>query len=501
VQVTDSNSQNSPQLLTAVLQVDDAATFAPPDPAPAGIFLVATPGNSQATLPVVLNYSSTNPVPYQTSVATLSGANWLAVSPLVGQVSTAAPGKLTLSANTAGMKAGIYSGSASIYIGSGLRTVHATLVVPPGATAAASPRARDGAACVPQQLVMVENTLADNFVERAGFPSFLGVLIADDCGNPVLDASVVASFDNGDVPLRLDSDNATGFYGASWSPGRVFPGMSVIFDATSPTLLSPSTPTGQSSKVEGAVNTLAAGARLVGSVAANPNPLPVLSVGGTVNNLNPVALAPLAPGTIAAVYGRGLATGTGQPPGLPLASDFLGTNVRVGNLSAPLFYVSPSQVNIQIPFELAFNLSYPVVATVNGASSVPDAITVAPATPAVLQAGGNTVAQRPDLSLVTSSNPAKPGEVLVIYLVGMGTTSPSVVSGALSPASPLAKVVGQVTVDGQPAVVQFAGLTPGFVGLYQINFVVPAGARTGALDLVVTQNGFASNVSKLIVGR
>jgi uncharacterized protein (TIGR03437 family) len=201
------------------------------------------------------------------------------------------------------------------------------------------------------------------------------------------------------------------------------------------------------------------------------------------------------------VYGSGLATGTGQPPGLPLATDFLGTNVRVGNLSAPLFYVSPSQVNIQIPFELAFNLSYPVVATVNGASSVPDAITVAPATPAVLQAGGNTVAQRPDLSLVTSSNPAKPGEVLVIYLVGMGTTSPSVVSGALSPASPLAKVVGQVTVDGQPAVVQFAGLTPGFVGLYQINFVVPAGARTGALDLVVTQNGFASNVSKLIVGR
>jgi len=111
------------------------------------------------------------------------------------------------------------------------------------------------------------------------------------------------------------------------------------------------------------------------------------------------------------------------------------------------------------------------------------------------------VAQHPDFSLVTASNPAKPGEVLVIYLVGMGTPSPPVASGALSPANPLAKVTGQVTVDGQPAAVQFAGLTPGFVGLYQINFAVPTGARTGTLDLVVTQSGFTSNVTELIVAR
>ena len=527
VQIGDPNSQNSPQFVTAVLQVDPATTFAPPDPVPAGVFLLATAGTPQPNAPVVLNYSSTNTVPYLTSIANLNGnnggTNGLAVFPPAGQVSTAAPGHVTLSGNGTALQTGIYSGTASIYIGSGLRTVHATLVVVPGAGTGASPmgaspmganptganRTRDATACTPQQMVLVETKLADNYLELVGFPSALIVQVNDDCGNPVLDASVITSFNNGDDPLRLEGDN-TGFYSATWIPRHVFPGMTITFDATNPTLLSPSTPTGQASlerrrKFEGAVNLAAAGARLVGSVAANPNVLPVLAVGGTVSNVNPVASAPLAPGTISSVYGNQLATVTQQTPGLPLPTQFQGTDIRVGNFQAPLFYVSPTQVNIQIPFELVPNQSYPVVATVNGLSSVLDTISVAPATPAVIAfPDGTAKAQHADASFATSTNPAKPGETLAIYLVGMGATTPAVASGAGAPFDqhPLVNFPPTLTIDGVPAALQFpGGLVGGSVGLYQINFVVPAGARTGALDLVVTQNGFTANVTKLIVAR
>jgi uncharacterized protein (TIGR03437 family) len=504
IQVTDSNAQSSPQLITAVLEVDAATTAAPPDPSPAGVFLVATAGQPKPSSPVVLNYSKAAPASYATSVLTQSGGNWLSVFPTAGQVSASAPANLTLSGNTAGLTTGIYSGTVNVAIGSLLRTLHVTLEVLPGTTSKAGPAARDAATCTPQQLVLVETELADNFVVLAGFPSLLSVQVNDDCGNPVLDATIIAEFDNGDAPLRLDSDQATGFYSASWTPGHVFPGMTITFDATSPDgLLSPSTPTGQISKAAEALNLSAGASRLGGAVAANSNLLPVLSVGGTVNNSNVVLDAPLAPGTIASVYGNQLATSPSGSPGPPLLTQFQGTSIMTGGLGAPLFYVSPQQVNIQIPFELAPNQFYPVVATLNGLSSVPDKFLVAPATPGVIAfPDGTAKAQHGDGSFVTATSPAKPGETLAVYLVGMGLTNPVVASGVGAPFNPHPIVTSPptVTVDGTQASLQFpGGLVGGSVGLYQINFTVPQGARTGTLNLVVTQNGFTANVTQLIV--
>ena len=141
----------------------------------------------------------------------------------------------------------------------------------------------------------------------------------------------------------------------------------------------------------------------------------------------------------------------------------------------------------------------------NGALTLPDLIDLNP-----LQAGiaafsdGHTIAQHLDFTLVDATHPAKPGEVLTIYLDGMGATNPSVGTGQAAPSSePLARAVTQpvVTVDGNNADVLFAGLTPGAVGLYQINLRVPANAKSGDLNLVVTQNGVAGNTTQLIVGQ
>ena len=94
------------------------------------------------------------------------------------------------------------------------------------------------------------------------------------------------------------------------------------------------------------------------------------------------------------------------------------------------------------------------------------------------------------------------GELLVMYLVGLGATNPVVPSGAASPITPLARPVKDVSVsiDGQPAQIAFSGMTPGGVGLAQINFYVPANARLNApLDVVVTQDGVPANTTKLTV--
>jgi uncharacterized protein (TIGR03437 family) len=169
----------------------------------------------------------------------------------------------------------------------------------------------------------------------------------------------------------------------------------------------------------------------------------------------------------------------------------------------PLFFISGGQVNAQIPWEIEPG-QYSVIANVNGALSLPDTITVNPVQPAVVAlADGHAIAQHANGKLVKSTNPAKPGETVIIYLVGMGATNPAVASGHPAPSSPLAKAVTQpiVTVDGQNAKVSFAGLTPGGIGLYQIDFKVPASVPNGDLELIVTQDGVAGTATKLTVAK
>jgi uncharacterized protein (TIGR03437 family) len=87
------------------------------------------------------------------------------------------------------------------------------------------------------------------------------------------------------------------------------------------------------------------------------------------------------------------------------------------------------------------------------------------------------------------------GEVIVLYATGMGATNPPVPTGSVAPSGQLANVTiaPQVKIGGNNAQVLFAGLSPGSVGLYQIDVMIPAGTPAGTVPLVVTQNGVASN--------
>jgi uncharacterized protein (TIGR03437 family) len=132
----------------------------------------------------------------------------------------------------------------------------------------------------------------------------------------------------------------------------------------------------------------------------------------------------------------------------------------------------------------------------NGALTLPDTLQVGLVQPGVMASpDGFIAAYHGDGTLVNESSPAAPGENLVIYLAGMGLTDIPVASGHASPGDPPARVTQQpeLTVGGQPASVDFAGLAPGLVGLYQVNFQVPAGLAPGQHPVIIEQAQVPAN--------
>jgi uncharacterized protein (TIGR03437 family) len=488
VRISDPNALNSPQYVSVVLDLESNSTPPLPDPSPPGLFFLAVShGSSSAGQVVTVSTSSSMAVPFQVAASTLEGSSWLNVSPSSGSSSGQAPGTFMVSVNPSGLSPGVYTGSANVSMSGTVRTVNVTTVVLASGSARSAEQAHVStaqvSACSPGKLVLTETGLVNSFAVPAAWPETLIVQLNDDCGAAVLNGSVVASFSNGDPPLSLRGDGQTGAYSATWQPAHASSQTTIAFNATGGTL-QPAT------------------AQLIGGIS--PNAAPSLAPGSTVNAFYRTSGA-LAPGTVAEVYGSGLASQTAAAGSVPLPTTLNGTFALIGGVESPLFYTSDGQLDVQIPSELPSTQQYVIVVSANNAYTVPQMIDVVPAQPGVASlAGGQLLAQHSDFTLVDSGHPAKPGEFLVIYLTGMGPTNPNVPSGAAAPSSePLARVTLQptVTVDGQSAIVAYAGLTPGAVGLYQINFQVPQNTNSGDLNVVVTQGGVISNTTQLSVSQ
>jgi uncharacterized protein (TIGR03437 family) len=150
----------------------------------------------------------------------------------------------------------------------------------------------------------------------------------------------------------------------------------------------------------------------------------------------------------------------------------------VNGVAAPLFYVGPGQINAQMP--LAVPTGTPVSVIVKNAGQISNTATVSlvSAAPGVFTYGNNeAVVQNQDGSLNSGTNPAHSGDVLVGYLTGGGPVNPAGpwLTGAASP-NGLSQITSgySVTVGNQPAQVFYLGLAPSEVGVYQVNFKVPA---------------------------
>ncbi len=487
VRVTDSQSQNSPQYLTAVLDNQPATAPALPDPTPAGLYFASTTGAQS----VFVNTSSITPVPFQTTAITSDGAAWLAVTPATGNASTSNAGLLSIAITPAAVSGpGIYHGSVNVAMNGVERVVNVTMVVPPSGTVkAAIQPATTAANCTPSHLAISQTGLLNNFSVPAGWPASLIVQLNDDCGNAVTNGSVAANFSNGDPPLTLPGDHTTNIYSSTWQPGATFPEMTVTVQASAGTLPQ-------------------AVQQFTGSVSQNTTPPPSLVPNGALNIFfdNPTANAAgraLAPGDVIQVYGNGLAAALTSPGVVPLLNQISGTYMLIGKYQVPLFFVAGSVLAAQVPFELMPNQQYPAIVSVNNALTLPQTLDIAPMQPGVLfnVADQTVVAQRPNGSLVSAANPAKPGETLTLYLAGMGPTNPSVTSGSPTPLQQIL-VTQQPTVSlgGETVNVTYAGLTPTGIGLYQINFMVPADAKPGLLPLNIVQGTVTANATLLPVG-
>jgi len=237
---------------------------------------------------------------------------------------------------------------------------------------------------------------------------------------------------------------------------------------------------------------------------------PVLFDGGVVNNASfALSPAPVAPGSIAALFGTNLNDGSkvlfssfGKDG--KLVTTLGGASVTVDGIAAPLFYSTPGQLGIQIPFELDTNSAAKIQVTVAGVKSTTITIPVdglAPGLFTITQDGkGEAAALHSDgKTSVTAAKPAKPGEIITLFGTGLGLVSPSLATGEPSTGNQTT-VHPTVTVDGNSAVVKFSGAAPGFVGLNQVNVQVPAGTRTASdIPVVLAVGDKTSNTVTIAV--
>lgn len=226
---------------------------------------------------------------------------------------------------------------------------------------------------------------------------------------------------------------------------------------------------------------------------------PEISAGGVVNAAS--YMPKLAPGSLFTIFGSSLALATQGAAALPLPANLAGTSVTIGGKQAPLVYVSAGQINAQVPYEALEAQIVPVVVTVNGVSSPAVNVSVTAAAPGIFQFGQKrAVVQNPDFSVNDANNPAAANSYVIAYLTGAGRVDNAVPSGGAASGDPLSRPRGPVTatIADMPADVAFGGLTPGFVGLMQVNLKVP-NLQPGTYPLVVTVNGEKSNAAMVTV--
>lgn len=225
----------------------------------------------------------------------------------------------------------------------------------------------------------------------------------------------------------------------------------------------------------------------------DPLSSPRISANGVANGASFSAEA-VAPSSIISVFGTDLAPTTLKATGTPLPTILAGTSVSINGRSAPLFFVSPSQINAQLPFETAPGAAMAVV-SVGGLASSPATFSVRAAAPGIFQYGANRcVVQNQDGSLNGPDSPAAARSVMVAYLTGQGQVDNVVATGAPARSDPLSRAVApaSATIGAQTADLLFLGLTPGFAGLAQANIRVPV-VPAGDHQLQLTVGGVPSN--------
>jgi uncharacterized protein (TIGR03437 family) len=208
----------------------------------------------------------------------------------------------------------------------------------------------------------------------------------------------------------------------------------------------------------------------------------------------------VAPGSLVSIYGSGFATSAAGASSFPLPPTLGGASVAINGVTAPILFASPTQLNVQIPFSTAAGTAT-IGVSVGGASIGTTSIPIQTSAPGLfLLPQGFAAVLNQDGVINSQSAPATAGSVIAAFLTGLGAVSPPVATGAAASGSHLSLVTADVTalIGNTPAQVQFAGLAPGFAGLYQVNVQVPQ-LTSGQYPLQIVAGGAASNAATIAV--
>ncbi len=329
------------------------------------------------------------------------------------------------------------------------------------------------------------------------------------------DTSIDLGLAGGDQLLKVTTQP-----GCTWtaSAGVVFgsPSSGVTVSPTS------GTGSGTANVVIGAANPIArlSGVYVTGGLfVITQQAPPALPPNSTVNgSFNPNASP--SPGGIASTFGTNLAPDTMVASSIPLPTSLLGASVSLTtsagkSINAPLFFVSPGQINFQLPWEVAGQTTTTVTVTTGTQSSTAQPLTLGPVGPGIFAINGQGTGQGAITNAVTgafaaptgsipgaAAAPVHVGDFITIYANGLGPVTNAPASGAAGPSNPLANTTQAVTVTvgGVSVPASFSGLAPGFVGLCQVNAQIPSGVAAGsAVQLTISVGGMTSNVVTIAV--
>jgi uncharacterized protein (TIGR03437 family) len=209
--------------------------------------------------------------------------------------------------------------------------------------------------------------------------------------------------------------------------------------------------------------------------------------------VNAASFAPFTAGIVGgqylAIYGTNLAASTVIASSFPFPTSLNNVQVLVNGVAAPIYYVTPGQISVISPTNISTLAQIQVIN--NGVPSnivtVPVNVTAPGAFTIENNGIGHAAALHGNLTAVTPSSPALPGETIAVYVNGLGAVFPTVPDGSPAPNSPLSTTVSTITasIGGSTANVSFAGLAPGYAALYQLNITVPTSLAAGDYTLAI----------------
>ncbi len=468
IQITASGATGSPQTIAVTLVVSAGPVLAVNA---ATLSFTGQTGQVINAQTVQITNSGAGTLTWTATAAVSSGLAWLSVTPASGT----APAALTVSVNTSGLAAGTHQGAVTVTASGAVGSpqiinVTLTLSASNQPVLAVSPR-------------LMQFTSPAN---ASPLPQTLQVL---NTGSSAITFSIQASTVTGGNWLSVTPSSGTA---TAATPGNVLVQVSTA-------ALAPGNYAGTINVSSPNVSNSPQAVTVILAVGA-----PVVNRNGLVNGASFSQAAVVSPGSIVSLFGVSLAPGIAVASSLPLPTTLSGIQVLVNGTAAPLFFVSPSQINFQMISGLT-DPTIQVVVVAGGVRSLPIDVPVVAEEPGIFtiaaSGSGQAAVLNADNSVNGSGNPAAPGSVLQIYATGLGKVDPPVSPGQPALADPLSLTVSKpvVRIAGAVAELLFSGLAPGFVGLYQINVRIPTGLAPGQQNLQLELNGRQSNLTTVAI--